>query len=89
MATSNMKEVFREAVGRKIVGFYDDGAHEHAGTVYVLVLDNGAGLAFGTGNGAHYTVSAEEVERAVASRRAELERVTADLKDVVELARGR
>lgn len=84
MATSNTKEVFREAIGRRIVGLYTEQA-EFAGVVVVLVLDDGSGLAFGTGNGTHWTVPPAEVKLRVRRRRAELELLTSDLRDVLAL----
>lgn len=83
MATSNTKEVFREAVGKKIVGLYSE-CREIAGEIIVLVLDDGTGLAFGR-NGSHWTVTREEVRNRARQRQAELENVQRDLRDVMAL----
>lgn len=84
MATSNTTEVFREAIGRRIVGLYRE-TWEHPGIVVVLVLDDGTGLAFGTGNGSHWTVSRKEVERRAHERKRELLQLERELRDVMEL----
>lgn len=87
MATSNTKGVFREVVGQRIVGFYeDDRPSEWAGAIYVLVFENGTGLAFGTGNGSHWSVTAEEVSRARSRLREDLERTQEALGDVLRAA---
>ena len=72
MATANTTEVFREAIGKTIVGFYTERDSDIAGRVMVLVLNDGSGLAFGTGNGSHWTVSAEDVAFRARQRREEL-----------------
>lgn len=82
MSTANTLGVFREAIGRRIVGLYCE-SYEHAGRVVVLVLDDGTGLAFGTGNGSHWTVNAEDMARRVAARREELAQLEADMRDVL------
>lgn len=85
MATSNTNDVFREAIGRRIVGIYTDTAslagdlHRHM----VLVLDDGTGLGFSLTNGAHWTVPVSDVQRQVGSRRKELEALERDLRDVM------
>lgn len=81
MATSNTIDVFREAVGRKIVGLYTEH-HDIAGQIKVLVFDDGSGLAFGS-NGAHWSVDKHEIRQQVIRRREELERLQSDLHDVM------
>ena len=81
MATANTKAVFREAVGKKIVGVYWETPGEY-GQAVVLVLDDGTGLAFNS-NGSYWTVSVDEVRRCVRQRRQELERLERELRDVL------
>lgn len=81
MATSNTKEVFREAVGKRIVGLFTTHG-EIAGTTTVLVLDDGTGVAVAS-NGSHWSLAKKEVKRRVYERRRELEALQADLRDVI------
>ena len=83
MSTSNTDEVFRDAIGKSVIGFYTE-SREHAGHIGILVLSDGTGLAFGTGNGSHWTVGKEEVALRAAHRRDELERLERDLRDVLK-----
>jgi len=81
MATSNTLDVFREGIGQKIVGLYTENS-QHAGKVVVLVLENGTGIAFGTANGSHWNIDPIDLHMRALARREELERLTADLRDV-------
>lgn len=83
MSTSNTLEVFRESVGKTILGLYTE-EREHAGRVVVLVMSDGTGLAFGTGNGSHWTVSKDDVEMRARQRREELQALERDLRDVLK-----
>lgn len=82
-AVSNTKGVFRWATGKRVVGLYEDRTSEHAGRIYVLVLDDGTGIAFGTGNGSHWIVSADDVAARARARRVELQEMERDLRDVL------
>ena len=82
MAASNTKEVFREVIGKKVVGVYWE-RNDH-GEAAVLVLDDGSGLAFNH-NGSHWNVSAEDIALRVQHRRMELARAYADLNDILKV----
>jgi len=84
LPTSNTKDVFRHATGKTVVGVYTEDGHEFAGDVVVLVLSDGTGLAFGTGNGSHWVVSPDDVTRRVRQRRQDLERAADDLRDALK-----
>ena len=89
MAASNTKECIRECIGRTIIGVLFDACPPHrkdlsAGTK-TFVFDDGTGLTFAM-NGSFWQVSTDEITRAVRMRRAELDRVVADLKDVLAMA---
>jgi hypothetical protein len=84
MTTANTKDVFRWAIGKTIAGMYREHS-ENAGEIVVLVLSDGSGLAFGTGNGSHWTYSADDVMRRVRQRRAELQNVERELRDAMVL----
>ena len=61
MTTSNTRDVFRWAIGKRVIGVYfDAGRSERVIEVAVLVLDDGTGVAFAD-NGSHWTVDAAEV----------------------------
>ena len=71
-ATSNTTDVFRWAIGKTVVGIYTDRESDIAGRVVVLVLSDGSGIAFGTGNGSHWVVSRDDVVMRARQRRAEV-----------------
>lgn len=77
MATSNTIAAFREIVGRKILGLYRDGSS------VCLVFDDGTGFAFNTEHGSYWNIGRYEVAAKARDRREELERLQADLRDVV------
>lgn len=82
---SNTKDVFRRAVGKKVIGLYfDRWSSELVGQVAVLVLDDGTGVAFAD-DGAHWTVTANDVAFRAHQRREELRRAEADLREVLAL----
>lgn len=85
VTTSNTKDVFRWAVGKTVVGMYVEGVREHAGEIVVLVLSDGTGIAFGTGNGTHWCVSQEDVAFRAHQRRTELEQAERDLREALTL----
>lgn len=80
---ANTKDVFRSAIGKKILGVYwTPRMGAGSGEAAILVLDDGTGLAFHS-NGAYWTVNAEEVRSHAATRREELERLERDLRDIM------
>lgn len=89
MPASNTSDCFRASIGKKVVGFYERG--EYSGvlectlTKRTLVFDDGTGLTF-CSNGAYWLESAEEVRRAIAVVKGELDRTERGLRDVLALA---
>ena len=85
MTASNTRDVFRHAVGKRVIGLYFEPGHsEHVGYVAVLVLEDKSGVAFAD-NGTHWVVSAEDVMRRAEIRKEELTRAEADLREVLQL----
>lgn len=89
MAASNTKDCFRECIWRTVVGVLFDSLPPNrldlsAGTK-TLVFDDHTGLTIAT-NGAHWLESAEEIHRAIALVRADLESRKRDIEEVLMTA---
>lgn len=87
--TSNARDCFSECVGHKVVGVLFDalpvGRRDLSGGTKTLVFENGQGLTI-SARGFYWIESAEEVRRAVRSKRAELDRVQGEIEGVLALA---
>lgn len=86
---ANTQNCVRAIVGKKIVGVMFDALpvqrRDLASGNKTLVFDDGSGFTF-TSGGAFWLENADDVARAVALKRDELEAVQRDIQDVLDLA---
>jgi hypothetical protein len=90
--SANTKDCFRECIGRTVVGVLFDALpvnrRDIAAGTKTLVLDDGRGLTIAS-NGSFWIDSAEEVARAIRSKRQQLAATQSELEGVLELAGDR
>lgn len=82
--TSNTNEGFRTFIGCQVKGFLRQGTFDGA-HADILVFHCGWGLAFNS-NGAHWTVTPDEVKSLIREAKEKLTDNQKDLKDLLELA---
>lgn len=89
MAASNTFECFRECIGLRVVGVLKDALPVNRrdlnrGTK-TLVFEDGSGLTVAS-NGSYWRESKEQIDRAIAVRKRELDALQTDVRDVLETA---
>lgn len=91
MVASNTKDCFRACVGKRVKGVLFDAlpasrSDLSAGTK-TLIFEDGSGLTIAS-NGSFWPENVEDIRRAVARKRDELEAVKGEISEVLAVADG-
>ena len=81
MPASNTFDCFREFIGQKVLGVFQNPKSGEK----TLVFEDGRGLTF-SGQSTYWVTSAGDITLAVFHMRKDLEKLSKDLKDVIKLA---
>ena len=92
MVASNTKDCFRECIGKRVRGVLFDalpaGRCDLSVGTKTLIFEDGSGLTISS-KGTFWLENPEEIQRAVGSRRVELERTEREIAEVLAAADGR
>lgn len=89
MVASNTKDCFRYCIGKQVTGVLFDalplGRCDLSSGTKTMIFEDGTGLTIAN-NGSFWIESADEIQRAVRSRKEELETTQRELADVLAVA---